>query len=147
MPAIYTDEWYRAMFELANSQDAISKKMPQGQWRFALEVEGDGISPYIPVGEIKHFYLRFVDGKAVEYHEAKEKIPGKELDYRVTGPAHIFEGVAAGQLDFVEMGLKGTITIRGDMRLLMQNSDMINVMFEIYSQSDITEWPKGKPPY
>ncbi len=147
MPDIYTDEWYQAMFELANSRDDISQKMPQGEWRFALEVEGDGLSPYIPAGETKHFYLRFVDGKALEYYEAQEKIPGKNLDYRVAGPAHIFEGVAAGQLDFVEMGLKGTITIRGDMRLLMQNANMINVMFDIYSQSDITEWPKGKPPY
>jgi hypothetical protein len=55
--------------------------------------------------------------------------------------------VVAGDLDFVEMGLKGTIAIRGDMRLLLQNADMINVIFDIYFQSDITEWPKGKPPY
>jgi hypothetical protein len=29
----------------------------------------------------------------------------------------------------------------------MQNADMANVIFEIYSASGMTEWPKGKPPY
>jgi hypothetical protein len=147
MPAIYSEKWMQAMFELANSSDDISKKLPQGEWRFTLEVEGDGKSPYIPAGEVKYYYIRFLDGKAVEYRESPEKIPGKQLDYRVTGPASVFEGVAAGILDLVETGLNGTLTIRGDMRMLMQNADMMNVIFEIYTQADLTEWPKGKPPY
>jgi hypothetical protein len=33
------------------------------------------------------------------------------------------------------------------MRLLMQNAELGNVIFEIYTQSDVTEFPKGKPPY
>jgi hypothetical protein len=41
MPAIYTPEWYEAMLKLANSRDDISEKVPQGEWRVAVEVVGD----------------------------------------------------------------------------------------------------------
>ncbi len=91
--------------------------------------------------------MLIIDGKVKEYKEHLEKIPGKGLNYRITGPASVFEGMAAGVLDPVEKGLDGTIKIRGDMRLLMQYAELSNVMFEIYTQSKVTEWPKGEPPY
>jgi hypothetical protein len=147
MPGIYTEEWYQAMVELANSRDDLSAKVPQGEWRIAVEIEGDGKSPYVPLGETKNYFIHLVDGKVVEYKESAEKIPGKGLQYRIIGPASIFEGMAAGILDPVEKGLDGTLIIRGDMRLLMQNAELANVIFEIYSQSGVTEFPKGKPPY
>ena len=147
MAVIYTDEWYKAMCDLANSRDDISKKVPQGEWNVVVEVVGDGRSPYVPEGAVRHFLIRFVDGKVAEYREFAEKISQKGLNYRITGPASVFEGVAAGIVDPVEVGLNGTMTIKGDMRFLMQNADMVNVIFEVYSQSDVTEWDKAKPPY
>jgi len=147
MPTIYSPEWYQAMFQLANSRDDISRKVPQGEWRIAVEVEGDGKSPYVPEGTTKHFFVRFQDGKTTEYQERAERVPGQGLHYRVTGPARVFEGIAAGVVDPVEAGLNGTLKIRGDMRLLMQHADMVNVIFEVYTQSGLTEWPQGKPPY
>jgi len=147
MPDVWTEEWYAAMLEMADSRDDLSAKVPQGEWRVAVEIEGDGKSPYIAEGEIKHFFVRIIDGKVKEYKELPEKIPGKGLHYRITGPASVFEGMAAGILDPVEKGLDGTIKIRGDMRLLMQYAELGNVMFEIYTQSQATEWPKGAPPY
>jgi hypothetical protein len=147
MPAIYTDEWYKAMFELANSRDDLAEKAPPGEWKVVVEVTGNGKSPYIPVGEERIFYIRLRDGKVVEYHQSPERVPGKGLHYRITGPAHIFEGIAAGILDPVEAGLNGSLAIRGDMRLFIQNAELVNVIFEIYTQTGLTEWPKGKPPY
>lgn len=147
MPGIWSEEWYEAMFEMANSQDDLSEKVPQGEWRIAVEVEGDGKSPYIPAGVVKHFFIRMLDGKINEYRESPQKIPGKGLNYRITGPAEIFEGMAAGIIDPVEKGLDGTISIRGDMRILMQHAELANMIFDIYTQSSVTEWPKGKPPY
>lgn len=147
MPAIYTNEWYEAMVEFANGQKDLARKVPKGEWRFAVELTGDGQSPYVPAGTVKHFFIRFVDGKVAECRECGEPIPGKQLNYRILGPAHVFEGVAAGIVDPVEAGLGGALSIRGDMRFLMQNAEMANVIFEIYKQSDLTEWPKGKPPY
>lgn len=147
MPDIYTEEWYQAMVELANSHDDLSSKVPQGEWRIAVEIEGDGKSPYVPLGEVKNYFIRLHDGKVMEYKESAEKISGKGLQYRIIGPASIFEGMAAGILDPVEKGLDGTLTIRGDMRLLMQNAELANVIFEIYTQSGVTDFPKGRPPY
>ena len=147
MPAIYSTEWYEAMFNMANSRDDISEKVPQGEWNIAVEVVGDGKSPYVPEGTTRHFFIRFRDGKVAEYQESPEKISGKGLHYRITGMASIFDGIAAGTVDPVEVGLNGSLTIRGDMRLLMQHADMVNVIFDVYSQSDVTEWPLGKPPY
>jgi hypothetical protein len=147
MPAIYTDDWYKTMFELANSRDDLSEKVPAGEWKIAVEVKGDGKSPYIPLGEERSFYIFIRDGKVMEYHQSQERVPGKGLHYRIIGAAYIFEGIAAGILDPVEVGLNGSLEIRGDMRLLIQNAELVNVIFEVYTQSDVTEWPKGKPPY
>jgi len=59
MPEIYTPEWYEAMLNLANSRDDISDKVPQGEWKIAIEVVGDGKSPYVPEGTTKHYFVRF----------------------------------------------------------------------------------------
>ena len=75
MPAIYSDEWYQAMLALANSRDELSEKVPKGEWRIAIEVHGDGKSPYVPEGEAKHYFIRAMDGKIEEYRES----PGRDL--------------------------------------------------------------------
>lgn len=147
MPDIFTPEWYDAMLELANSRDDLSEKVPQGEWRVAIEIEGDGVSPYTPEGEFKYFFVYMVDGKIKELESRDEKIPGKGLNYRITGPASVFESMAAGLMDPIEKGLDGTLSIRGDMRLLMQNADLANIIFDVYKSFDLTDWPKGKPPY
>jgi putative sterol carrier protein len=147
MPVIYSKEWYQAMFDLANSRDDISKMLPPGEGCVAVEVQGDGKSPYIPAGQTRHFFIRFKDGKVAEYREAEERIPGKGLDYRITGEARVFEGVAAGVLDPVEAGLNGSVTIRGDMRLLLQHAELVKVIYEVDASSNVTEWSLGKPPY
>jgi len=147
MPAIYTEEWYDAIVDLANSRDDISQRVPQGEWRVAIEIEGDSKSPYILEGTTRYFLVRFLNGKVAEYRESAERIPGKGLHYRVIGPASLFDGIAAGVVDPVEVGLNGSVTIRGDMRVLMQHADMVNAIFEMYTQSNVSEWPLGKPPY
>ncbi len=58
-----------------------------------------------------------------------------------------FEGIVANQADPVKAGLKGDIRITGDMRILIQHADLVNVLREIYVQEVETTWPKGKPPY
>ena len=55
--------------------------------------------------------------------------------------------VAAGQRDFIEAGLKGAIRIRGDMRIFMQNAELVKIMADLYSQQVETTWPRGRPPY
>ena len=57
MPEIYADDWYQAMVELCNSREDLSAKVPAGEYKFAIEIEGDGKSPYIPEGTTKHFFL------------------------------------------------------------------------------------------
>lgn len=147
MPDIYTKEWYDAMLKLANSKDDLSAKVPKGEWRIAIEIEGDGISPYTAKGQFRYFFVHMVDGKIKELRQSEEKVSGKGLNYRITGPASVFDGMAAGVIDPIEKGLDGTLAIRGDMRLLMQNADLANIIFDVYKSSELTGWPKGKPPY
>lgn len=147
MPDIYTKEWNLALLDLANSREDLAAQAPKGEWKIAIEVEGDGNSPYISQGEKRHFFVHLADGKMLAYEEKNEPIPGKGLKYRIIFPAAVFESMAAGIMDPVEKGLDGTITIRGDMRLLMQNAELANVIFEVYTQNSQTDWPKGKPPY
>ena len=147
MPNIYTDEWYDALHKLANSRDDLSAQIPQGEWRVAIEIEGDGKSPYIPKGEMKSFYVYLFDGKIIEIQESSDKITAKGLNFRFTGPADVWDGIAAGIVDPVEKGLDGTINVRGDMRILLQHADLVPTFIDLYTSSGITDWPKGKPPY
>ena len=143
MPDIFTQEWYDVMLELANSRDDLSQKVPQGEWKVAIEIEGDDISPYTPKGEFKYFYIHMVDGKIKELKPTQEKIKVKGLNYRITGPASVFESMAVGLMDPIEKGLDGTLSIRGDMRLLMQNADLANIIFEVYNSHEQSRWSRG----
>ncbi len=69
------------------------------------------------------------------------------MNYRITGQASVFDGIAAGIYDPVEKGLDGSLTIRGDMRVLLQHAELAPIMIEIYTSSGLTEWPNGTPPY
>jgi putative sterol carrier protein len=147
MAEIYTKDWYEKLKELVNSREDVTARAPQGQWRICVEILGDGKSPYIPEGQAKYFFVLFDKGKCQEYEELSETME-KGLDFRFTGPATVFEEVAAAERDFIEAGLKGDIKIRGDMRIFMQNAELAKIMADLYSeQVDNTEWPAGKPPY
>lgn len=147
MPEIFTQEWYELITDQANKTGELKKKAPSGEWRMAMEVVGDGKSPYVPEGVTKNLLIRLQDGVLTEYKEFPQKISGKELHYRFTGNASVYEGIAAGNIDPVTAGLSGSITIRGDMRLLMQHTELMDAIYSIYVNDNPTEWPKGKPPY
>ncbi len=147
MAEIYSTEWYEKLKELVNSREDISARAPQGQWRVCLEIMGDSTSPYVFDGRAKYFFVLFDRGKCQKYEELPKTMDGKGLDFRFTGPATVFEEIAAGQRDFIEAGLRGAIKIRGDMRIFMQNAKLVKIMADLYSQQVDTEWPRGKPPY
>ncbi len=138
MPNIYTDEWYAALHELANSRDDLSEQIPPGEWRVAIEIEGDGKSPYIAQDKMRSFYVYVVDGKIIEIDESDQKVAGKKLNFRFTGPADIWDGIAAGAVDPVEKGLDGSINVRGDMRILLQHADLVPTIIDFYTSSEIT---------
>jgi putative sterol carrier protein len=98
-------------------------------------------------GERLFFVARLEDGKCTEYDEVGEAPPRKEFDFIFEFPASTFEGVAAGNVDPIGAGLKGTIKITGDMRVLIKHADLVNVLHEVYAREVQTTWPKGSPPY
>jgi putative sterol carrier protein len=147
MAEIYSKEWYEKLMALVNSRDDIIARAPQGQWRICVEIMGDENSPYISKGQAKYFFVLFDKGRCQDYRELSETMDGKGLDFRFSGPATVFEEIAAGRRDFIEAGLRGAIRIRGDMRIFMQNAELAKIMAELYSRQIDTEWPRGKPPY
>ncbi len=147
MPAIYTEQWYEALKELLNRNPEVKKNAPRGKYKVLAELKGDGLSPYMTDGERRYFTVDLVDGKCTEYFEVEEAPPRKEFDFIFEVPATVFEGVAAGLVDPVGAGLKGTIKITGDMRILIKHAELVNALHEVYSREVETTWPKGKPPY
>ena len=147
MPEIFSPQWYEAISTQANSTGELKKKAPPGEWRMAMEVVGDGKSPFVPLGVTKNIFIRVLDGVLVDYREFPDQISGKDLQYRFTGAASVFEGIAAGIIDPVEAGLTGAIVIRGDMRLLMQHTELMDAIYAMYVSNNPTDWSKGKPPY
>jgi putative sterol carrier protein len=147
MPAIYTTEWYDALRDLLNRNPDVEKNAPRGKYKMLGELRGDARSPYLGEGERLFFAVQLDDGKCTDYYELDESPPRKEFDFIFEFPASIFEGVAAGHVDPVDVGLKGTIKITGDMRVLIRHADLVNVLHQVYAREVETTWPRGKPPY
>ncbi len=147
MPAIYTKEWYDELKELLNRNEEVEKNAPRGKYKALAELRGDGSSPYLSDGQKLYFVVDLDEGKCTNYSEVAEPPPRREFDFIFEVPATVFEGVAAGLADPVEAGLKGTIKVTGDMRILIKHAELVNVLQEVYSREVDTSWPKGKPPY
>jgi hypothetical protein len=147
MPDIYTTEWYDELKDLLNSNPDLAKSAPSGELKVLVGLLGDGCSPYLDEGVQRFFVVLLNDGKCTDYYEVDEPPPRKEFDFIFEIPAAIFEETAAGIADPVEAGLKGTIKITGDMRVLIRHADLVNVVQEVYAREVETTWPKGRPPY
>ena len=147
MPAIYTRPWYDNMKEILNRSDEVTKNAPRGVWHVLAEIRGDGVSPYMAADEVKRFAIVLNDGKCDSYEELTEAPPRKDFEFILELPAALFEQIVANQTDPVESGLKGAIKIIGDMRGMIQNAELVNVLSDIYQREVETEWPKGMPPY
>lgn len=147
MQDIYTAEWYDALQALLNRNPDIEKNAPRGRLKVLAEIRGDGPSPYVAAGERLFFVVNLNDGKCTEYQQLTDPPPRKEFDFLFEVPASVFEGIAAGTVDPIGAGLKGTIRITGDMRILIRHADLVNVLHRIYAREVETGWPKGRPPY
>ncbi len=147
MPAIYTTDWYDDLKKLLNGNPQVEKNAPRGTYNVLAEVRGDATSPYLADGKQRRFTVRLTDGKCTDYSELTEAPPRKDFDFIFELAATVFEGVAAGLVDPVQAGLKGTIKITGDMRILIKHADLVNVLYDVYAREVETVWPKGKPPY
>jgi putative sterol carrier protein len=147
MPAIYTKEWYDELKDLLNRNEEVEKNAPRGKIKVLAELRGEDQSPYLTEGQRQFFVVNLDDGKCIDYSEVAEPPPRKEFDFIFEVPATVFEGVSAGVVDPIEAGLKGTIKITGDMRILIKHAEVVNVVHEVYASEVETTWPKGKPPY
>ena len=147
MPAIYTSEWYDSLKELLNRSDEVADNAPRGVWNFLAEIKGDGASLYLAPGEVKRFAIAFKDGKCDSYRELVDVPPRKDFQFILELPATLFESIVANLADPVAEGLKGAIRITGDMRMVMQHAELVNILSKIYQREVNTDWPKGKPPY
>ena len=147
MPDIYTAAWYESLKDILNRSEQVTAKAPPGHFRVLAEIRGDGISPYLGEGQVKRFTLGFQDGKCTESRELTDAPTRRDFDFTLGLSASLFEGIVANQVDPVAVGLKGDIRIVGDMRLLIQHAELVNILQDIYVRDIKTDWPKGKPPY
>lgn len=149
MSDIYTADWYEAVRDAINAKvgELPTKAVPEGAWHAVVEIVGDGASPYVGAEDTRRFLVRIENGMCDWYREIDTPNPDVTLDYRFTGPATVFDEIAAAQRDPVDAALDGTVKVRGDMRFLMRQAELVKVLLEAYTTSVDTEWPQGKPPY
>ena len=147
MSVIYTDDWYRDLKEMINGSAEFAAKAPKEKIVMALEVNGDARSPYVTTGAAIHYLIVMDGGKVEEISALAERHSGQGLSFRFTAPATVWESIAAGQLDPITAGLRGTIKVKGDMRVLMKNADAVKHLVDLYGAQVHTEWPSGHPPY
>jgi hypothetical protein len=95
----------------------------------------------------RHFLVRIEEGQCTWYSEVSREDDEVELDYRFHGPASIFDEIAAGTLDPIDAALRGTVRVRGDMRFLLRQAELVKTLLEAYAAGVETTWPKGGPPY
>jgi putative sterol carrier protein len=147
MPDVYTPPWYEAVQEAINLRVATLSNVPTEAFNVAVEIAGDGTSPYVAEGQVRRFLIRIEGGRCAWYREVEADDPSVALDYRFTGPATTFDEIAAGLADPVDAALHGTIRVKGDMRFLMRQAAMVQALLEAYSNGVDTTWPAGAPPY
>lgn len=152
MADIYTAEWYDAVRETINAKVADLDDRPEGGFTVAVDIQGDGVSPYFPGAGARHFLIRIDDGHCEWYREMDSTEAGTydhddELDYRFIGPGTAFDEIAAGVSDPIDAALGGSVKVRGDMRFLMRQADIVKVLLEAYTGGVTTDWPQGRPPY
>jgi hypothetical protein len=134
MADIYTPEWFDSVRDAINAKVVTLRDVPAGSWLVAVDIAGDGVSPYVEAGAERHFLIRVEDGCCAWYREG-EAGPDDELSYRFRGPAAAFDEVAAGVLDPIDAALRGAI-----------QADHVKALLEAYATVD-TAWPHGAPPY
>lgn len=150
MAAIYTDEWFETVKDTINGhvERLDPREVPKGEWHAVVEIAADGLSPYVLDGDTRRFLVRIDDGRCTWYREIDDPNPdGVQLNYRFVGPATVFDEISAGQLDPIDAALDGAVKVRGDMRFLMRQAELVKTLLEAYTSDVDTEWPKGKPPY
>ncbi|MGA7871480.1 MAG: SCP2 sterol-binding domain-containing protein [Candidatus Binatus sp.] len=145
MPAIYTTEWYEALRKILNENPEVDRNAPRGTFHVLAKIVGDARSPYLAAGDVLNFVVVFSDGKCLEYRQVEVQPPRKDFDFIFELPASVFEGVAAGLIDLIDAGLKGSVKITGDMRILIRHAELVNVIYGVYSREIETTWPQGKP--
>jgi len=147
MPDVYTADWYEAVKEAINEAVARIPDSPTDSFTIQAEIVDDGHSPYVADGSTLRFLIRLENGLCAWYREIDEDDPSVRLDYRFTGPATVFDEIAAAICDPIDAALAGTIKVRGDMRFLMRQAELVQVLLAAYSNGVDTTWPKGRPPY
>lgn len=147
MPDIFSEEWLGSWADVINSDEDLAKRAPDGLWRIYIVINGDGNSPYIPQGEKLQLMFHLEDGRCVLLESVDEPPGPRDLDFRFTGSAAVFEEIAVGLRDPVESGLDGSIEIAGDMRFLLRYAELVTQVMELYTNKLATDWPHGKPPY
>jgi len=147
MPDIYTPDWYEAVRDAINSRVSDMEGLPEGSWNIAVDILGDGVSPYVDEGAERNFVVRIEGGRCAWYKEVGGEAPGVKLDFRFRGPAKVFDEIAAGLLDPIDAALRGTVKAKGDMRFLMRQAEHVQVLLSAYTDGVETLWPLGSPPY
>lgn len=152
MADIYTSSWYDAVRDTINAKVADLSGAPDGGFTVAVDIQGDGTSPYFPAAGARHFVIRIEDGHCEWYREVDSTEAGthdheEELDYRFIGPGTVFDEIAAGLRDPIDAALGGQVRVRGDMRFLMRQAEHVQVLLDAYTSDVETEWPQGRPPY
>lgn len=152
MVNIYTPAWYDTVRSTINAKVAELEERPEGGFTVAVDIQGDGVSPYFPDDGARHFLIRIADGHCEWYREMESTEPGtfdhdEELDYRFIGPGAVFDEIAAGVADPIDVALGGQVKVRGDMRFLMRQADVVQVLLAAYTSGVETDWPSGRPPY
>ena len=108
MAYIYTDEWFGYVRDAINAKVATLRHLPPDTLLIAVDIVGDGVSPYVTEGAERHFLVQIDGGRCGWYREG-EAGESDQLNYRFRGPAAVFDEIAAGLVDPIDAALKGAV--------------------------------------
>jgi hypothetical protein len=151
VPDVCTSEWYDAIREAMNASAATLRNLPEGSFVVAIEIVGDGRSPYVPEGEERRFLARMTGadapGTARSPRPATRRPRRDGRSTTASGARRRRHAIAAGLADPIEAALRGLVRVRGDVRFLLRHAEHAKALLDAYTSRVETTWPRGRPPY
>ncbi len=115
MPVFPSEEWIKALEGILYNDEEYKKAGADWEGDMIMVMEAE---PGL-LDEPFNYYSKPHHGDLVESYKL-DSIEGKEAAFIISGPYSVWKSVVKGEVDAMQMMMKGKLRIKGDMQYLLR---------------------------